>query len=217
MTFALAMEATNRYLEQRDLGKAIEACRRALTSASDNEERSAVFHVRGVILRLTEQLDGAEDSLLLAVQLVESTDAKARIQRELGVVYFEQAIQRKNDKLRLERASTLFYKSFEVLTQNREMIEASVSYSYYGRVLLLQGDRKKAIDVLQRAHSKLHGHNNAYEFDNLVWLARASFIRRVHYLDRAWELSQQLEQPFSWKEYFAVQSARRLLARLSRR
>lgn len=136
MTFADEMQTAKKYLDKEDFDRALKGYAKAWLAAQDGDERSQVCHMRGITLRLAKRIDEAEQALIKAYELVTSHKEKARIQRDLGQVYLDKAIERGNDSSLLERARRLLYESFLALQQDRP--EAALSYELHRKVLALQ-------------------------------------------------------------------------------
>lgn len=204
MIFSECLQRANSFLEKRDLKAALMAYDVAQANAQTAHEHMQVLQMKGIAYRLGRQFDEARSEFQQAELLANGNRADvARIHRDLGMVYLDEATFRGGDRLYLQEAERLFFSSRNDLLASGELIEAAVSDGFCGRAFFIRGRRRDAIYVLQAVHDFLNGKNETYELNNLIWLARASIVKRIVYAGRAWELTRKTN-PIRWKEYLTI-------------
>lgn len=205
MSFIQLLERANGFLDKREFDQAFEEYEAALDAAQTDHERMQAWQMIGIAHRLARQFDDAKHVFVRARLYADSPVDSARIQRDFGMVILDEATQDGGDSARIRVAEKEFLVSRDALILLGDQVESAVSNGFYGRALFLRGAREEAAAALKAAHKVLTVSGNAqYELNNLIWLARASFVARITYAGRALHLSRVLKQPFRWKEYLVV-------------
>ena len=205
MTFTKYLQQATILFEKRDLNAALVAYDVAQANAQTAHEHMQVQQMKGIAFRLDRQYDKALDAFGQAIRFANGSHVDiARIQRDMGMVYLDEATVRNGDRRLLRIASELFVSSRTDLITFVEPVEAAASDGFYGRALFIRGDRRAAVRVLERANFCLVGKSDTYELNNLIWLARASVVGRIAHARRARELARRTNQPIRWKEYLVI-------------
>lgn len=146
---------------------------------------ACAYQMRGIAWRLHKEWAKAEEAFKIALQSA-TGELAARIRRDLGMVYLDRA---QGDDL--VAATSLFKQSYTELKALGSRVEAAVSQGFRGRADLVNGNPRQAARRMREAHKVLHGTNETYELNNLVWLGRASVVSRWCYAARVLTLARR--------------------------
>jgi len=196
------------YLGEGDFSKAIELFSDAFTITIGDENKANALHGKGIALRLNCQFDESKDAFRAAISLVSSKSLIARIKRDFGMCYLDHGKMMVCDyEARCDMydlAEEAFISSRDSLKSCGEYTEATVSDTFLARLYFLVGRKNDAVQIFNRSNEILRNNNATYELNNLVWLARASFVGRWRYAYRAIYLSVRIPAKRRWKEYMII-------------
>lgn len=145
-------------------------------------------------LRLSGDLKKAEGLLNNSIGFAVRCNSKRmeiQLEKSLAAVYIEMA--KSNDEA-IEKVCNLKHGSriMNALNKNNS-IDAAASDGFSARTTFLYGKRSNAAKVFLTTHKSLSGKHDMYEFENLIWLMRASIKYRYVFLRRAIHLSKVTE------------------------
>jgi len=203
MNLSELMDLGHELLGRGDFKSAI----RLFTAAKDMkcgaDARCEAMHMLGIAYRLDGEQVEAETVLAEAQPLAGDNRAlAARIERDLGMAVLDRAVLTDDTALFI-KATTHFMMSCRELLACGELIEVAASEGFLGRVYFEQG-QKSAVGVLLHVHYQLTGRHSVYELNNLMWVARASFVHRWRFARRAFGLMAETGHTRRRKEYLIL-------------
>lgn len=166
-----------------------------LEFAANDHERMMVYQTMGIAYRLGRMFIKAKEMFIQARALADTELDKARIGRDIGMLFLDMATldsDVKSDQAKCFMAVALIeldksQHSFEAQVQ---LEEAAATKGFIGRYHFLNDDRQSARKMLTDAHAVLKkSHEDVYELNNLLWLARVSPKARYLYASRALTLT----------------------------
>lgn len=213
--FTVLFDEGNKALCRGDFGDAIDLFFSAAVVAQGNDNKVIACHNMGICLRLNNQFYLSELVFEFVIRNAHDVILEARIKRDLGMCYLDHANSIKKSKYAksfknnviaklCDDAEGLFISSRDVLKLHGEIVEAAVSDGFLGRLCLLKKQNYNALHAFKRSHYVLNGSNDTYELNNLVWLARASFICRWRYAIKVYGLAKRTAASRRWKEYLII-------------
>jgi tetratricopeptide (TPR) repeat protein len=180
--------------------RAIELYQEALSLAVNTGERAEAYEAMAVSYRVIGDLDTAEDSFMEALFYAEDPLMVARIQRDLGALWHERAIDHieQNQPVEAEEAfdeaEWLFGKSARTFYDNGETAEQFTSLGFLGMMLFEQGFHTKGYGLLKEADnvlSHLAMAHPVYEANNLIRRMRVSpLLDRLRLFPRGLRLTR---------------------------
>lgn len=207
MSFSEMMQMGRERLGRGGYQDAVIAFDTALRVAKTGPEKSRAYHSLGIAYRLlgSEHYSKAINCFAEASSHAEDDDqSRARIVRDWAMVYLEQAAATRDelDRYRLVgNAEELLKTSMTTLKNLGEDVEAAVSEGFIARSFFIDGEKAAALQILRSVQGKLSGKQPVYELNNLIWLARASFIERWRKLPYAARLITRTGHTRRWGEY----------------
>ena len=185
MSFEDDMNEGGRAREQGDFATALIRYENAIEHAPTTVAEHEAGIQFAVTLRLAGDLNRA---LSIFVDLLEDmgdelSPTRARCHRDYGMTLLARYLLGGGQTFLAARDQ--LQASITVYAQLSDAIEEAISCGFLGRYYLVTGNRRRAIKLLRGTHRQIAGKNDSGERDNLVWLARASFIWRWWYVIRA--------------------------------
>ena len=217
MSFSERLKEASRLIDQRQLEHAVTVCEQAIEVAHTASERAQAHQKEGIALRLmgnfTEAIAQFIEAKALAIE-AEDTALVGRILRDRGMVYIDRAVAEHHEPE--PEAIGYLAESHIILSEAGEYVEAAATRGFIGRLYFIVGYDLRAISTMECAHRDLHGKQDTYELNNLIWLARVSPFHRYQYALRGLFLSAKLKQPKRGVEYLILLAGGERLYRLAK-
>jgi hypothetical protein len=210
VSFINQLKKANNLLHERRLNLATSEYRIAVVQANNNNERMQAWQMMGIALRLAKEYSDSVWAFNQSIKMADSDITVARIQRDKAMTFIDWAASDKSQKQHLiQSAKSILVSSRDTLKSVGYLVEAAASESFLARAYLVEGDRTLAKQTFAKADYVLcdfsdADYNPQYELNNLVWMARSSFIVKITNAHRAYKLAMTLSQEKRWEEYLVI-------------
>ncbi len=205
MSFSEMMRMGHGWLGKGRYPESVIAFDTALRVAKADSEKSQAYHGLGIAHRLSGKYPNAIECFERASGLASDEDVSwGRVLRDWAMVYIDQAAATRDELVRYRfvgEAEDLLRVSMTILKDLDEDVEAAVSEGFLARSFFIDGERAAALQTLRSVQDKLFKQHPVYELNNLIWLARVSFIERWRRLPYIAQLISSTGHSRRWMEY----------------